>query len=217
MTRVAALLIAIIVAVALPGCAGHGTQVSGGASPLPEWVRMVHPTADGRDIYVGGCSMAAGPAESVELARADVFSQITRKSRTDFTRVFSGAIRGSGIELTSIDRVEFKERGLESYAGHLIEAARLDRVYFEDCETGRAYDGFPDRWVGGPVCRTFVELSLDAADWGRMLEETVFEMRHEFAKSGRDNLVELADWVIANYETPEREPKTKPNADRDER
>ncbi len=219
MARIPALLVAIVVVVALFGCAGQGARVrgdgdsgAGGERSLPEWVRMVHPRADGRDIYVGGCSMASGPGQSVELAMADAFSQMTERSRSDFTRVFAGATRESGIETTSFDRLDFRERGLELYADYVTGAARLDRVYFQDCETGRAYEELPDHWAGGPVCRTFAELSVDSAAWGRLLEESVLEMRHEFAKGGRENLVDLADWVISNYETPDRGPNAEPDA-----
>ncbi len=218
MMRLAAVPIAIVLAVTLSGCAGRGTASPaaggvqsnvGGTSMLPEWVRVVHPESDGRDIYVGGCSMAAGPAESVEMAGADAFSQITERAQRDFRKLFSGAAQRSDVELTSIDRLDFRGYGFELYSEHMIEKARLDRVYFEDCETGRSHDRLPDHWAGGPVCRTFVELSLNAAAWGRMLTETILEMRHEYASGGRSNLAELADWMIASLEAPERDSNAK--------
>jgi hypothetical protein len=155
--------------------------------------------------------MAPGPAQGVELAGADAFSQITERARKIFTRAFTGATQRSDIELSSMDRLEFREKGLDLYSEYMIGAARLDRVYFQDCETGRVHDGLPDLWAGGPVCRTFVEHSLDAAAWERMLNEAILELRHEYARVKRANLVQLADWIIANLETPERVPNAKPD------
>ncbi len=220
MIRIARVPIAIILAVTLAGCSGHFgvppatgsvTSETGATSVLPEWVRTVHPTSGGRDIYVGGCSMASGPAQSVELAGADAYSQITERARRIFTKVFTGAIQTSDIELTSIDRLDFREKGLELYADQLIETARPERVYFQDCERGLTYDELPDHWTGGPVCRTFAEFSLDVSVWERMLTETILDMRHGYARDGRGNLVELADWVVANLETPERALHAKPD------
>ena len=220
MIRIAGVPLAIVLAVTLAGCSGHSgvkpatgsvASETGATSALPEWVLVVHPTSGGRNIYVGGCSMAPGPAQSVELAGADAFSQITEKARKIFTRVFAGATQTSGIELTSMDRLEFREKGLDLYSEYMIGAARLNRVYFQDCETGRVHDGLPDHWAGGPVCRTFVEHSLDAAAWERMLNEAILELRHEYARVKRANLVQLADWIIANLETPERVPNAKPD------
>ncbi len=204
-----ALLFPLLIAFALVGCQAGPTPSSSeevtaertDPARLPEWVLVVPVELEGRSIFVGGCSMALSAAEGTASARDDALLQITSQARSQFVDVFALAPRQSGVSTTSMDRLDFREMGLARFPEAVVDAARIDRVFLRSCTTGASYEfagGEDLHGVEGRVCQVFVRVSVDSDVWRRGLEETLTDMRHEFRGSGRDNLAELADWIVAH-------------------
>ncbi len=194
----------LLAASILAGCGStgyvpHDSSIAG--PTLPGWVLVVPVEEDGLSVFVGGCTMALSAAEGIEAARTEARLQITSAARSLFTDIFTGAPRTSGITTTSIDRLDFREMGLELYADAMERLVSLDRVYVRSCATGEVWEssGMPDvEAIDGAVCFVFARVTLDADAWERNLSETLREMRRSFQSSGRENLVGLADWTDAH-------------------
>jgi len=189
----------VLLGALVPGCsAPPRTEPQVGGAELPGWVLVVPVEENGRNIFVGGCTMALSAREGVHAARTEAHLQITSAARTQFTEVFAHSSRDSGVETTSLDRLDFRELGFERYAEAMVAATRLDRVYLRSClggsrwENDRAPD--PDEF-DGEVCSVFVQISFDTDAWERLLSETLREMRHHYESNGKHNLAELADWI----------------------
>lgn len=201
---IATVLALLPVAILLAGCGAQPnttTVADPAGEPLPGWVLVVPVEEDGRSLFVGGCSMALTGGEGIETATTDAHLQITSLSRTRFTDVFALAPRESGVTTTSIDRLDFRETGLERYPEAMVASATLDRVVMRSCETGEMWElpgPDPESPFEGTACSVFVQVSFPAEAWERNLAETLQEMRHEFRASGRENLAELADWIEGN-------------------
>ncbi len=196
------LTVSVLLAVSvLAGCSTTDTKPLTSpvaAQTLPGWVLVVPVEEDGRSVYVGGCTMALTAEEGIAVALNDVLLQVTSAAGSQFTDVFTGSPKLSGVTTTGIDRLDFRETGLALYPEAMEEGVTLDRVYLRSCETGEGWEtsGLPDvSTIDGTVCSVFVRASLDADTWERNLSETLRRMRHTFQSQGRDNLMELADWL----------------------
>ncbi len=203
---------ALLAAAFLAGCSPKAqTSVASpdASQTLPGWVLVVPVEEDGRSVFVGGCSMALNAAEGVEAAGTDARLQIASAAGSLFTDIFNGSPKASGIATTSIDRLDFRETGLELFPDTMESGVLLERVYLRSCETGEVWETSNPPDVGtegevdaidGAVCSVFVRATVDADAWERNLSETLREMRHGFQEQGRDNLVRLADWLDANLD-----------------
>ncbi len=197
---------ALLAGVLLAGCSSMDSAAPGSpvaAQTLPGWVLVVPVEEEGRSVFVGGCTMALTAEEGIATALTDVRLQVTSAAGSQFTDIFNGSPKSSGITTTGIDRLDFRQMGLDLYPAAMEEGLSLERVYLRSCETGEVWessgpfdvDASAGADIEGAVCSVFVRASLDSDAWERNLSETLREMRHAFRSHGRDNLAELADWI----------------------
>ena len=111
------LTVSVLLAVSvLAGCSTTDTKPLTSpvaAQTLPGWVLVVPVEEDGRSVYVGGCTMALTAEEGIAVALNDVLLQVTSAAGSQFTDVFTGSPKLSGVTTTGIDRLDFRETGLD--------------------------------------------------------------------------------------------------------
>ncbi len=201
--RNAALVLLLLVPLAqLTGCTGARTL----SHEVPGWVKIVLPEHDGRSLFVGGMSLATDPETGIEGATADARSQVHLEATSEFTELFNLSIQKSGVETSAMERRDFKNSITAVYGDRVAELARQDSVFYRPCgdATGAARRAGAD--YGAPICGIFVLMSVDVAEWDRVLGEVLEVEKRRRMAEGEENLAELAEWLSRQVleEQPER-------------
>jgi len=182
----------------LCGCAANrDTGAAPSASELPNWVRVVPRTADGKAFYVGGCSAAESAEAGVAKAEADALSQIEAEARKHFREIIMAARRGSDIEVTSTNQAKLWGAGGDLLSQKLLESATREQVYHEEC-------GGPG---SGAACRIFVLLTVDLELWDATVIKALEALGANAREERRPEIGQLAEFAARHYE---RKARAKP-------
>lgn len=181
-------VLALLAAAALAGCAGETSSVRTAAEPeLPDWVRMVPATADGKAYYVGGRSIAENAQIGVEMALADAMSQIENKGRKVIRERASLGLNATSVLTVAVEREDFRALAADTYARLLGGIAVQEKVFYAPCG---------DASSDGPVCQIYVLVTVDLDEWERAQDETFIELGRELSAMGRDSLAEVASEIV---------------------
>lgn len=202
----------LFVGLAMPGCAPgpSSTRSTSSRGELPEWVRIVVPSGDGRAFFVGGVSSAADRQSAIASAEADAQSQLHLAAVDRFGTLFSSAVGSADVETTGLERLDLKRAVSDEYARRLLAASVRDTAFVRPCgagvPSGDAHSGpmtgegaAKDAGVsegGRAICQAFVRISLDESEWDHVLAEILAGEKRRRREEGQENLAELADWML---------------------
>mgnify|MGYP006297515689 CR=1 FL=1 len=181
---------ALIVILLASGCASRQEAASGPPQePLPDWVRVVPTTAQGKAYYVGGCSMAVTLEAGLEMAEGDALSQLESEAREHMREIVGNAQRGSDIDITSTERGRLRMQAGTALADALIEAAERESTFHRDCGGEE----------GGAVCQIFALLTVPLEEWDRQVLRVLTAEAAGAREEGQPARAELAEFTARYY------------------
>lgn len=180
------------------GCATNAPDPRPGATdPYPDWVRIVPAKTDDLAFYVGGSSIAADSDAGVELALADALSQAELDARGRFYDLFDRVAGGARAQLSVAQLERVRSEGASSYFARIERALERRDVHQRPC--GRQ-DAAGNADGPGPVCETFVLLTLKGEQRDALLVETLAELRRMERDAGRSDLADLVERMLRTLE-----------------
>jgi hypothetical protein len=186
----------------LSGCAGQlraPATVTTGAGDYPRWVRMVPLDSGGTSYYVGIASGATDRESGVVAAEEDARVQASREAQVQFVSQFDQALRGSGVETSSDDRLEFRNLAETPFLAQARAVVRRDSLYTRPCAVGAEGTGSATDLGASRVCEVYVLMSVKDDELARVLNEALVTLRKEAVRSGQGKFAKILDWMLGSH------------------